>query len=500
MNQPLRTRRQFIKTLGASAAMIAAGHRYLSAKDTVATNRPNIIFILADDMGYGDVNAYNPQSKIPTPNLDRLINSGVRFTDAHAAGSLCVPSRYGLITGEYMWRNKSIKKSGSGYSGSLISSEQTTVASLLKKQGYHTGCVGKWHLGLGPANQKTDFDNPISPSPNQIGFDYFFGLPASLDIPPYVYIENNRATEPLDVDVSASETPGARWAAGKFWRAGKTTKTFKHDKVLQKFTSTGVKFIKDAAGESEPFFLYLPFTAPHTPWLPARKYRGKSAAGEYGDFAAQVDGCVGQIIDAVNKLKISKNTLIFFGSDNGAFWIKDEIKQYNHRANGPLRGQKGDIWEGGHRMPFAASWPGKIPAGKTSDQLICFTDLLATLADLTGVKLPAAAGADSFSFLPALFGDNEKGKLRSSIIHKTSQFAVRQGDWKLITFLGSGGFTKPRVIKPQKNGPTGQLYNLMIDPGETKNLYLTNPVKVKELTRLLEKQQQQGCSRPGFSS
>ena len=503
MNHSSHTRRSFLKsiclTTAAAAlpgpALYAAREGRNRGKDRKAA-LPNIVFLFADDLGYGDVAAFNPDSKNPTPNIDSIAARGIRFTDAHSAGSTCVPSRYGLITGQYLWRNKLRQAGNGGYADCIIEKDRTTIASLLKDNGYRTGCVGKWHLGLGEHGEKTDYTKPITHGPNQIGFDYFFGMPASLDIPPYVYIENDRPTAPLDGTIGDSETPGARWAAGKFWRGGPIAGDFRHDEVLDTFTGKAVDFINDSAGKRKPFFLYLPFTAPHTPWMPAKKYIGTSGAGEYGDFVAHVDACVGRVLKAIDKNNVTGDTLIFFASDNGAFWIDEEIAQYDHRANGKLRGQKGDIWEGGHHMPLIASWPGKVPQGKTSDQMICFTDMLATFAALTGDKLGAGAGADSFSFLPVLLGKENK-TARNIMIHQTGTgYAIRQDQWKLITFLGSGGFTKPKKVEPKPGDPIGQLYNLSKDPAETKNLYLSNPEMVTQLTKRLNKYLKQSRTRP----
>ena len=483
--------------------LVALSFGFLAAPAAAAPSGPNIVLVMADDLGYGDLGAYNSESKVPTPHLDRLASEGLRFTDAHAPASLCVPTRYGLITGRYAWRNKVRRASGGGYAGSLIEKGRMTIGSLLKEHGYATACVGKWHQGFGDPAENVDFSKKIKFGPHQLGFDYFFGLPASLDIPPYVYIENDRATEPLDRTIEASETPGARWAAGAFWRGGKTTASFKHDEVLATFTKKAVGFIESRAKASadQPFFLYLALTAPHTPWLPTGKYRGTSGAGDYGDFTAQVDGSVGEVLQALRDLRLADSTLVIFTSDNGAFWVEEEIERYKHRANGQLRGQKGDIWEGGHRMPFIARWPGKIKPGTTNDQLLCLTDMLATFAAIVGVtNLPRGAGEDSFNMLPAFLGQSQaQGAIRSGMIHHCGGgFAIREGEWKLITFLGSGGFTKPKRVRPAAGDPRGQLYRMTGIPGETKNLYAGHPEIVDRLTRRLAEYRRRGGTRPGY--
>ncbi len=455
---------------------------------------PNVVVILADDLGYGDLHCYNKDSKIPTPNLDRLASQSLRFTDAHTPCAVCTPTRYGLLTGRYCWRTSLKKGVLGGYSPALIEPKRMTLASLLKQQGYVTAGLGKWHLGLG--NQpKTDFSKPLRPGPLSAGFDSYFGIPASLDMPPYLFLDNEGVLE------SATETiadSAMRRKGGKgFWRGGAIAPHFKHVEVLPTLTDRAVEFCRKQS-KDHPFFLYLALTGPHTPWMPTEEFRGKSKAGYYGDFTAQVDASVGRVLKALDEAKVSHNTLVIFTSDNGAHWLPEDIEKWGHRANGNLRGQKADLWEGGHRVPFMVRWPGQVSAGATSKELICLTDVLATVTEIVGDKLPDDAGEDSFSLLPVLRGDKRDRPIREAIVHHSGDgtFAIRQGPWKLAMALGSHGFSAPHDIKPKPGEAKGQLYNLDDDPREQKNLWLEKPDIVERLTALLHKYQREGRSRP----
>lgn len=454
---------------------------------------PNVVVVLCDDLGYGDPACYNKDSKIPTPNIDRLAAQGMRFTDAHTPSSLCTPTRYGLLTGRYCWRTSLKKGVLQGYSPLLIEPGRMTVASLLKQHGYATACVGKWHLGLG-TEAKTDYSKPLKPGPNSVGFDYFFGIPASLDMPPYVFVENEAVTEAPTRMIEASEM--RRKGGGGFWRAGAIAPGFKHEDVLPKLTEKAVAYIGKQTPE-KPFFLYLPLNAPHTPWMPTKEFRGKSGADWYGDFVVQVDDTLGRVMKALDDAKVADTTLLIFTSDNGAHWLPEDIDRWKHRANDGLRGQKSDIWDGGHRVPFVARWPGKVKAGSTSKELICLTDLLATTAALVGARLPADAGEDSFDISPVLLGQKLEKPVREAVVHHSGDgtFGIRQGPWKLAMALGSHGFSEPRDVKPKEGGPQGQLYNIQEDVEETNNLWLEKPDVVKRLTGLLEKYKADGRSR-----
>jgi len=456
---------------------------------------PNIVFILADDLGYGDAGSYNASSKIPTPNIDRLADEGLRFTDAHTPSAVCSPTRYGILTGRYAWRTQLQSGVLGGYSPALIENGRLTVASLLRQQGYRTAAIGKWHLGLGSGDQ-TDYSQVLSPGPNSAGFDYFFGIPASLDMVPYVYVENDRVVAAPTDSVGASTM--RRSGGNGFWRGGPIAPGFRHIDVLPTLTNRAVAYIEEQDGSAGPFFLYLAFSAPHTPWLPTAEFVGRSGAGPYGDFVAQVDAAIGSVLDAVSRTGMEDNTLVFVASDNGAHWLPSDIQEYGHRANGTLRGQKADIWEGGHRVPLIVRWPGRVSPGITSDETVAVADLLATVADLVGASIPLDAGEDSYSLLPILLGENLESPLREATVHHSlsGMFAIRQGPWKLILGRGSGGFSEPRSLEPGPGEPEGQLYNLEDDPGETVNLYLDRPDIVTRLQTLLNEYRDSGRSAP----
>ncbi len=446
---------------------------------------PNILLIMADDMGIGDLGVYNPETKTATPNLDRLASEGAMFTDVHTPSAVCTPTRYGLLTGRYAWRSRLKNGVLWGYSPHLIEPERSTLASMLKKAGYNTAGVGKWHLGLGDA-EKTDYSKPLVPGPSTAGFDYYFGIPASLDMDPYLYIQDDQAVEFPSEQVTGSEH--RRQNGGGFWREGGIAPGFRHDEVLQTITGKAVDRLREMAPEEKPFFLYFPLTAPHTPWLPSSEFRDKSSAGYYGDFCMQVDYCVGQVLSALEEAAGNEETLVIFTSDNGSHWPVSDIEKYGHRANLDYRGQKADIWEGGHRVPFITRWQGKITPGRRVDEMLCLTDIYSTLAALTRQETGVSEAEDSYNFLPVLEGVELDVPVRESIVHHSVDgvFAIRKGDWKLIQNLGSGGFTAPKKIEPVEGGPQGQLYNLKDDPSEANNLWLEKPEIVEELTKLLE--------------
>lgn len=476
-------RRTFLKAAGAAAAGSAVGQ---------TASRPNIVYVLADDLGWGDLHCYNEASAVPTPNYDRVAREGVRFTDCHSPSSVCTPTRYGILTGRYCWRSR--LKSGvlQGYDRALIEPGRATAASLLKSAGYSTAAVGKWHLGFG-STEPVDYSRPFDISPESHGFDYYFGIPASLDFEPYVYVENNRAVEP-----PTAFTPGLNVPRGVFWRQGKVAPSFVFEDVLPVVTKKAVSYLGERARQPEkPFFLYLPLTGPHTPWLPARAFEGKSRAGIYGDFVAMVDDAVGQVMTALREQGLEQNTLVVLTSDNGAHWTPEDRERFAHRSNAYWRGQKADIHDAGHRVPFIARWPGKIAPGTVSGQLTCLTDLMATAAEINGVPLKQGEAEDSFSFLAAATGQAAKAPARTSVVHHSAQgmFAIRRGEWKLIEGLGSGGFTEPRKATPVPGGPSGQLYNLSADAGESDNLYQRRPDMVRELGAELNGIRTRGRSR-----
>ena len=452
-------------------------------------DHPNIIFVMADDMGYGDLQSYNPESKIETPHLARLAKEGRRFTDAHAPASVCVPTRYGLMTGRYPFRMKLGR-------GPLLEPDRPTLPSVLKKAGYKTAMIGKWHLGV--EHEKNPAANQqLGGGPVDHGFDHFYGIPASLDIPPYYWIHNDRPVAPPSEKISDNNTPGWTRIQGAFWRGGGIAPGYKHIDVLPIIRDRSADYIEAAAKLDIPFFLYVALPAPHTPWLPTKRFEGKTSVSDYGDFVLMVDDLVGRLLGALDKIKQADETLFIFTSDNGPVWYSQDVEKYKHSSVGPLRGMKGDAWEGGHRMPFIARWPGHIPAGSKSKEVICHTDMIATAAAITGQKLPANAGEDSYNLLPAFLGKKTK-PIREATVHQSSRryLAIRQGNWKLIPGLGSGGFSKPSTVKPKKGEPAGQLYNLKNDLGEQTNLYANRPKIVKRLTALLEKYKKENRSTP----
>ncbi|MCB1231679.1 MAG: arylsulfatase [Verrucomicrobiae bacterium] len=453
-----------------------------------APANPHIVVILVDDMGYGDPGCYNPESKIATPNIDRLAAEGMRFTDAHAPGPLCHMSRYGLMTGRFPFRTDVAKWPRQP----LIEENQTTIASLLKTAGYHTAMVGKWHCGF---QEDGSYDHALSGGPADRGFDSFFGIRASTDIPPYFYIRDDRAVAPPTDHIKASHTEGWSPIQGAFWREGDIAPNLALKDVLPRFTEEAVSVIEHHDPQESPLMLYLAYPAPHTPWLPAPEFAGKSGAGLYGDFMMMVDAQIGRVLGALESRDMLENTLLVFTSDNGPTWYPEDVERLGHDSADGLRGMKADAWEAGHREPFVVRWPGVVKEGTVSDRTLSFTDLLATFADVTGTPLPDDAGPDSFSFLPVLKGETMDP--RSPIVLKSGSglMTIRSGDWKLIEGLGSGGFTKPSRIKPGPGDPEGQLYDLGSDLAESTNLFKTKPEVVARLRAEMKQIVDAGQSR-----
>ena len=462
------------------------------------SSHPNIIYILADDMGYGDVKALNTDSKIATPNIDQLAAEGMHFTDAHSPSAVCTPTRYGVLTGRYSWRTSMKQGVAWSWSEPLIDKNRTTVASMLKKNGYHTACIGKWHLGLGWQKDSSgivDITKPITEGPNDNGFDYFFGITASLDIPPYIYLENDRSTTP---SIDTIEKMDGK----KFWRRGQVGDDFEHEQVLPKLTEKAVGYINQQASTDSPFFLYFPLPAPHTPILPTTPFQNKSGTNEYGDFVMMVDDVVGKISAALAENGISDNTILIFTSDNGCSPMAnfEELAGFGHDPSHIYRGHKADIFEGGHRVPFLVRWPEKIAANSKSDETICLTDLLATCAAVVQDTLRDNEGEDSYNLLPALLQDSYSPPLRDATVHHSinGSYSIRQGKWKLIFCPGSGGWSAPKPAVADSLGlPPLQLYDLEQDPAEEQNLYAQNPEVVAKLTTLMENYIRNGRSTPG---
>lgn len=478
-----------VPCLASFLAIIAITGLHSIAVADAARNEtpPNIVLILADDMGYGDIRAYNAQSKIPTPHLDRLAAEGMRFTDMHAGASWCMPSRYALMTGRFAWRDRHAKGLPKKPSGHRIDKDAPTLASVLMDRGYHTAVIGKWHLGMGERGVKYEYRRGLSipMGANGIGFHESYILKGSLDFGPYVYFENQAPIATPTERIRERNWPNTRRAMGEYWHASKGMPGWDFREVLPHLTAKSIRYI-ESRSKGQPFFLYFALTAPHTPWMPTAEFQGKSGAGMYGDFVMQVDQVVGDVVAAIDRAGLRSNTLILFSSDNGAYWVPEEEEQYQHEANGVLRGGKNDAWEGGHRMPFLARWPGRVPANRTSDVLLCFTDLLSTFATLGGEPLPKGHPAvDSHDASRVLLGaPTETYAIRSTLsLPSGGKLWYREGDWKAIAFLGSGGNTQPHKRKPEPGEPKGQLYNLREDIGEQHNLYLERPDVLKRLQR-----------------
>jgi arylsulfatase A len=450
-----------------------------------AAEKPNIVYVICDDLGYGDIHCFAPEtSKIPTPHADILATQGMVFTDAHSGSSVCTPTRYGLLTGRYSWRTRLQKGVVTGFAPCLIAEDRPTVASFLKSQGYTTAIVGKWHLDFqyldptsGVPYLKKDHKTPpvgatIPDGPVHRGFDYFHGFHHARNME--AVIENDRVIEHDDVE-----------------------------NMLPRLTKKSVEFIARQAGKKEPFFLYVPLGSPHAPIVPTPEWEGKSGLGKYGDFVMQTDNVVGEISAAIEKHGLANNTLLIFTSDNGCSKVADipALAEQGHLVSAHLRGSKADIWDGGHRIPFIVRWPGKVQPGTTSDQLICLTDLFATAAEITGQELPAGTCEDSVSFLPALAGKRIETS-RAGVIHHSisGHFAYRQGNWKLALAKGSGGWSAPKENRVAKDAPKAQLYDMAVDPGEKNNLYLERPQIAKRLLAQLEKEVAGGRSTIGPAS
>ena len=489
----------------------------LLAQEKREVAKPNIVVILADDLGYGDVQCLNPKrGKIATPHMDQVAADGMTFTDAHTTSSVCTPTRYSLLTGRYNWRTKLQSFVLNGYGKPLIAEGRMTVPSFLKQHGYQTAMIGKWHLGLGlPTIDGTDakavgkdqlevimkekkamdpalisnidWKGTITGGPLDVGFESWVGISASLDFPPFVWIK--------DRTFQAEGTHVRKWL-----RTGPTSEAFEAVDVLDRFAKESVDFIDEYQSE-KPFFLYIPLTSPHTPILPSDAWVGKSGIGKYGDFVMQTDDFVGQVVKALKKKGISGNTLLIVTSDNGTSKQANfkHLEKNGHFAGAQYRGSKGDLWEGGHRVPFFVKWPKAIAAGSESNVLVNQVDLLATVAELVGEELPENAGEDSESILPILYGKEPNFTRKGMVSHAIwGHFAYRSGDYKLILASGSGGITSPKEDEAEKLGlPKAQLYNLADDPGEQKNLYTEKPEVAEKLLNLLKEEVENGRSTKG---
>jgi arylsulfatase A-like enzyme len=459
------------------------------------SEKANVIIIYADDLGYGDVTCYNPQSKIKTPNIDKLAAEGMRFTDAHSPASFCTPSRYSILTGKYCWRSRSTAELQGGYGEPIIKKDEMTLGNLFKNNGYNTAAIGKWHVGMewslknenaDQEEENIDFESPLKFTPIDQGFNYYFGTSGcTSDDPPFAFIENKKLLGLPLIPVKDLQVVGDfnRTTGELYYKDVLVAQEWAHEKADTIFTNKAIEFIKKQIKNDVPFFVYLPLSLPHIPWLPAEFVKGATGAGPRGDLVALADYCVGKIMATIKKLNIEENTIVVFTSDNGP------RKGVNgHQSAGQLRGYKGSLYEGGHRVPFIVKWPGKIVANSKSNELIGQIDLYATLAKILGYSLAETEAPDSYDFTPVLFGQAYKKPIRDVYIHH--YYGVRKGDWKLIFDLENiDSVTKNTIVAEE-------LYNLKEDLTESKNLIEDHPEIVEELKSTFIEINNQGYSRP----
>ncbi|WP_197439835.1 sulfatase family protein [Calycomorphotria hydatis] len=485
------------------ALMLCLNMLYVS--QIIADEKPNIVVILADDLGYGNLGCYGA-THVSTPNIDQLARQGKSFSDAHSASAVCTPSRYALVTGQYparhdLWKAVFLK------SPLVIDTERTTIADVLKRAGYSTACIGKWHLGWG--NKKpTDWNAPLRPGPLDLGFDYYFGVPIVNSHPPFVYVENDQV---VGYDANDPFVYGQKAQTREFEEkfhlkhiggAKEAHAAYNDESVGTILTEKATSWIHEKSAEDSPFFLYLATTNIHHPFTPAKRFQGTSKAGRYGDFIHELDWIVGEVTATLKEAGVFENTLLIFTSDNGGMLNRGGQEAYRrgHHMNGDLFGFKFDAWEGGHRVPFIACWPGRIEAGSESNSLVSNIDLLATVAAVTQQELGEDEGPDSVNLLPAFLGDGEITVREELIIApaESENVSLRQGEWMLISSRGGGGFRSPNVgdhafggpaatkftgqinsdiadgkIKP--DAPKQQLYNLSNDPGQSTNVIRNHP-------------------------
>jgi arylsulfatase A-like enzyme len=466
---------------------------------TAAERPPNIVFILADDLGYGDVRCLNPvRGQIPTPHMDRLAAQGMVFTDAHSTSAVCTPSRYALLTGRYNWRTRLQQGVLGGFSPPLIAADRLTLPGLLRQHGYRTACLGKWHLGMTMPGQpgvrmgdgiedlpidRLDWAKEIADGPTARGFDEYFGISASLDMSPFAFIEQSRFPKiPTTV---------------KTWvRTGPAAADFEAVDVLPALVRRSLGFLDARARDRSPFLLYLPLTSPHTPVVVSPEWRGRSGLGDYADLVLQTDALVGELMQALDRLGLAENTILVMSSDNGfAPYVEVSTR---HEPSGDRRGFKSDTWDGGHHVPLIVRWPTQITPGTRCDQVVGLNDWMATCADLVGATLPGNAGEDSVSLRP-LFTD-PTCPVRDHLVHHSinGKFAIREGDWKLLLCPGSGGWASPKDDEAVRQGlPLVQLYNLREDVGEQRNLQAQQPERVRRMVARLRQIVNEGRSTPG---
>ncbi len=472
------------------------------ALTATAAQKPNVIVVMADDLGIGDITPTNPECKIKTPHLQKMAEEGMTFFDAHTTSSVCTPTRYGLLTGRYNWRSRLSRGVLNGRSNHLIPAGRPTLGHLMKKAGYHTAMIGKWHLGWDWAKDKKgkiDFTKPVKNGPDINGFDQYYGHCGSLDMPPYVWVDTGSITAQPDREEGVTRKDD-RYG---WYRKGPIGSDFQIAEVLPHLFDKTIALVNQrakAAKSGKPFFVYLPLPAPHTPIVPVPPFKDASKLNPYADFVMQMDHHMGQLLKAVQDNGLNDNTLVIFTSDNGCSPEAnfDLLKGHGHHPSAQFRGHKADIYEGGHRVPFIARWPGCINGGSKTHALACLTDIYTTLEAITGQRRKALGGEDGYNLLPVFRGKKSSGR-ETLISHSIGgSFAIRQGNWKLCLSAGSGGWSAPRERAAQKQGlPPTQLFNLNSDPGERSNLESRHPGKVKELLALLEKQITRGRSTPG---
>ncbi len=521
-----RNRRKPLGPFRAVLLAALAGALWVCQHAREASDPPNIIFILADDLGYGDLSSYGATA-IQTPNIDRLASEGVLFTDAHSPSSVCTPTRYGLLTGRYCWRTWLTRSALSSDAPMLIEENRPTVASVLRSAGYYTAHIGKWHLGFGreddygrdrdgqgePNSWRSrkggpDWNGELKPGPLEAGFDYYFGIPIVNSYPPYVFVENHRV-----VGLDPSDPIGRMESRYLGEMQGGKAARWNDNELATTLTAKTIALLERLANQDQPLFLYYAPHQPHRPFTPNARFKGASQYGVYGDFIEELDWSVGEVLGTLDRLELAENTLVIFTSDNGG--LVDPASSaaqrgagygdgadappapdVNHQANGPIfRGGKGDIWEGGHRIPFLARWPEGIGPGTRSAETISLTDMLATFAALAGQELTNDAGPDSFNVLPALLG----GELDDSMRHPrvmqsggiSGMLSIREGPWKLIDGQGGGGYRDGKA----EPGEPPQLYNLSQDLAEETDVYAQHPDLAKRLRQLLHTIKAEGRSR-----
>jgi arylsulfatase A-like enzyme len=470
---------------------------------------PNIVIIYADDMGYGDLNCQNPNSKIPTPNLDKLASEGMRFTDAHSSSGICSPSRFALLTGSYHWRRQ--HNIVGAFGKPFFKDSDITLPQVLKTKGYTTACIGKWHLGWDwefknpPSGevkqwgkmrevylpQDIDWNKPVGGGPLARGFDYYFG-DGTINFPPYAWVENDRIleapSEEMDIDNIGFDTKEGRWE----FRPGPKVKDWNPYEVLPALTEKTVEWINKQT-KDQAFFLYFALPSPHAPIIPNNEFDGKSLAGGYGDFVFQTDWVAGQVLEALKKRGLEENTIVIFSADNGTeAYAWERAEKYQHFSMGNFRGLKRDVWEGGHHVPFIIRWPGHVEANVISHEFISQIDIMATLASISGVELPEDAAPDSYDFSAVIRGKKYESPLREATIHNTyeSIWGIRQGDWLYINKPTGGHRNMPESFKALTGytdfNTEGLLFNMIDDSEQRVNLYEDYPEKVLEMDKLMQ--------------